>query len=129
MSDRARAGQLLGSVRLFALLMICSVILSGLPLPWSVAALAASVGAMVVGVRALATAVRLRVQGLPRVGLIAGLGLAALTLLMQLVVVVSWPLQWDYQQCRAGAITEQGQAACREELEDRISRLVPLDGG
>ena len=127
--DRAGAGQLLRSVRLFALLMISSVIVSGLPLPWSAASVVASVAAMVVGVKALTAAVRLRVQGLPRAGLIAGLGLAALTLLMQLVVVASWPLQWEYQQCRAGAITEQGQAACRQELEDRISRLIQLDGG
>lgn len=125
---RADAGQLLRSVRLFALLMISSVIVSGLSLPWSAASVVASVAAMVVGVKALTSAVRLRVRGLPRAGLIAGLGLAALTLLMQLVVVASWPLQWDYQQCLAGAITEQGQAVCRQQLEDRISRLIQLDG-
>lgn len=128
-SARAEAGQLLGGVRLFALLMISSVVASSLELPWSVASVLLSVAAIVVGVRALLTAVRLRVQGLPRIGLIAGLGLAGLTLLMQLVVVASWPLQWDYQQCRAGAITEEGEAACRQELDDRISRLSPLDGG
>lgn len=127
--SRAQAGELLGSVRLFALLMVCSVIVSGLQLPWSVAALAASVAAIVVGARALRTAVRLRVQGLARFGLIAGLGLAGLTLMMQLVVVASWPLQWDYQQCRAGALTQQGEAACRDQLEDRISRLSPFDAG
>ncbi len=125
---REDATRLWGTVRLFALLMIASVIASGLDLPWSVASILASMAAVVVGIRALMTAARLRVRGTPRVALIAGLGLAGLTLLMQLAVAATWPLQWDYQQCRAGAITEAGEAACQQELEERLSRLGQLGG-
>lgn len=124
--SKADAAKLLSGVRMFALLMICSVIAAGLELPWSVAAIGLSIGAIVVGARAVVLAARMSVQGLAKVGLIGGLALAALTLLMQLAVVASWPLQWDYQQCRAGALTEQAEIDCRTELEDRISRLSPL---
>ncbi len=126
--SRQDAGRLWGSVRLFALLMVCSVIASGLELPWSVASVAASLAAVVVGIRALTVAARLRVRGLPRVALISGLGLAALTLLMQLAVAATWQLQWEYQQCRAGAITEAGQTACQQQLEDGLNRLRELGG-
>lgn len=113
----ARAGR---TVRLFGVLLVASVLVSALPLPWRVAALVLAVGAAVAGVRALVAASRARLAG----GLVPMLAVGvALTLLLAtstLQTVLPWSVQVEREDCLRGALTHSAQAGCEQDYQDSV---------
>lgn len=117
-TDAARLGS---TVRSFALCMLAAVIASGLALPWSVGALVFTVVALVLGVLAMRLAVRTKAGTASLVWVTLGLALATVTLLVQVVWIVLWPVKWDYERCQDAAITLSAQDACDTSLRERLT--------
>ena len=110
------------SARLFLLLAICSLVMSGRPLPWGATSLLFSVPAVWVGLRALR---QHRAAGSGRGSTLAvsvGVGLAAFVVASQLLNLALWPVQWDYERCRARALGVNALERCDSE---RVQRLSP----
>ncbi|GEK22265.1 cytochrome d ubiquinol oxidase subunit II [Cellulomonas xylanilytica] len=108
--------------RLFAVLVLASVLVATLRLPWQAAALPFALAAIVVGVRALVVAVRARARGLGpllAVGLVISL---AWTLLLS-VQLALWPAQQDKQECLEGALTLGARSACETQFEKDLDDL------
>ena len=97
--------------RLFAVLILASVLVDTLRLPWKAAALPFALAAIVVGVRAIMVAVRARSRGLVplvTVGLVIGLFLT----FFLTVELALWPASLTKQDCLEGALTIGARNAC-----------------
>lgn len=109
------------SARLFLLLAICSLIMSARPLPWGATALLFSLPAVWFGVQAVR---HHRTAGSGRgttVAVSVGVGLATFVVLGQLLTLALWPVQWDYERCRAEALSVTALERCDAERADRLS--------
>ena len=110
--------------RLFAVLILASVLVDTLRLPWQAAALPFALAAIVVGVRAIVVAVRARSRGLApllTVGLVVGLSLTLL-LILQLAL---WPASLKKQDCLEGALTIAARNACETQFTQDVEELLP----
>lgn len=118
--------------RLFAVLVLASVLVGTLRLPWQVAALPFALAAIVVGVRALVVAVRARSRGLVPL-LSTGLVIALLWTFLLSVQLAVWPVQQAKQECLEGALTLGARAACEtqftQDLEDMRTSLQDRSTG
>ncbi len=124
--DPAGARRLAGLVLRFALLMLASLLVSRLPLPWGAAAPLLTLAALAVGVAALVQGVRARVRASSHVLVGLGLGLGVVVLLQQALVVALWPITVQLQECRDAALTIAADDACQADYERRIRDLTRL---
>lgn len=100
------------------LLLVCaSVIATGLPLPFGLAALLFLVPAFVVAVKVLAT------RGpQPRVLVSMMIALIVLITGVNLLRAAFYPIQLEYQECVLTAITQDGRAACDDKMQSDLLR-------
>lgn len=110
--------------RHFALLMLAGLLTLGMPLPWSVAALAFTVAALVVGTRALLAARRAGVRGGLVVSLSLGLAVSALVTLSFTSVFALWPVQLERQACVDRALTISATRVCEREFEQAVTERL-----
>ena len=108
--------------RLFAVLVLASVLVATLPLPWQAAALPFALAAMVVGVRAMVVALRARARGLAPV-LGVGLGIALLWTFSVSVQLAQWEPQQDKQECLERALTIGARSACETQFQQDLKDL------
>lgn len=121
----ARATRL---TRLFAVLVLASVLVETLRLPWKAAALPFALAAVVVGVRAVVVAVRARSRGLAPL-LAVGLFVALSWALLLTGQVATWPAQLDKEECLDGALTIGARSACETQYEQDVEELISSVGG
>jgi hypothetical protein len=110
----------------FGLLVLASLLVNGLDLPWQAAAIGFSVAAVVVGIQAVRAVARARMRTAATVFTSVGVGLAALMVIGQGLALAFWPLQADYQKCRRDALTISAQQQGQVDDERRnldLSRL------
>ena len=112
--------------RLFAVLVLASVLVDTLRLPWQAAALPFALAAIVVGVRAIVVAVRARSRGLVPV-LAAGLVIASSLTLLLSIQLALWPVSLERQGCLEGALTIGARNACETQYTQHLEDLrAPL---
>jgi hypothetical protein len=115
----ARAQRL---TRLFGVLVLSSVLVATLPLPWQAAALAFGLGALVVGVWALVVSGRARARGLTPM-IAVGVVIALFWSLLLGVQLALWPVQQDKQDCLQGALTITATNACDAQYLKDLDEL------
>jgi hypothetical protein len=116
-----RVGRL---IRQFGVWLVAGVLVTLLPLPWRVAAIAFLVGAAVTGVRALRAVLRSPLRGGLPAMLAAGLLLTGMVLVGSLGSLATWSVDADRQACLDGALTRTAQAACEREYRDGLDDLT-----
>ncbi|MGN8246539.1 hypothetical protein ACTHAM_000203 [Cellulomonas soli] len=118
--DEVLSARAARQARVFGLLVLASVLVSTLPLPWQSAALVFALGGLVVGARALVLTLRSGARG----GLPAALGLGvAVTLFWSFVaggMLLLWPVQAARQECVSQALTLTAQRACEQQFEQDL---------
>jgi hypothetical protein len=106
----------------FGVLVLASVLVAALPLPWRVASIAFAAAAVVWGVRAWVLAVRTRVRS----GLPVALGLGVLVACGWILVGVAWLSFWDaestHQDCVSHALTVSARQECAQQLDRDVQR-------
>lgn len=111
--------------RTVGVLLLGSVLVATLPMPWRVAAALFALAGLVLGVRALVTAVRARARG----GLPAMLALlvtmSAVWSLAVLTALSISPLLQEREECMAGALTVTAQKQCERAFTDGLQRPTP----
>ncbi|WP_372594515.1 hypothetical protein [Actinotalea sp.] len=107
------------------MLMLATLLVSGLPLPWQPAALAFGLPALVLGIRAIGRLVRAGLGRSPLIALLAG-GLAFTSLMMLTVgsSIALWSIQMENQRCVANALTISAQDACAESYQEALESAV-----
>lgn len=111
--------------RLFGVLILSSVLVGTLPLPWQAASLVFALAAIVVGAWALVAAVRSRGRGLVPM-LAVGSVLALVWTLYLSVQLTLWPVQQARQECLQRALTISATNACESQYEQEVrTRLDP----
>lgn len=116
----ARAQRL---TRLFGVLVLSSVLVATLPLPWQAAAVAFAIAALVVGVWALVVSIRGHARGLsPMIGV--GVVIALFWSLLLSVQLALWPAVQDKQECLQGALTITAQNACAAQYDKDLKDLL-----
>ena len=108
--------------RLFAVLVLASVLVATLRLPWQAAALPFAIAAVVVGVRAIVVAVRARSRGLAPV-LAVGLVISVLWTFSVTVLLAPWEAQQAKQECLERALTIGARNACESQFEKDLDDL------
>jgi hypothetical protein len=103
-------------------LVLGSVLVATLPLPWQAAGVLFAVAALVVGVRGLVVAGRARTRGLLPL-LAVGVVIALSWTLILGVQVALWPVQQDKQECLEGALTISATNACESQYEQDLDDL------
>ncbi|MGY4643301.1 hypothetical protein [Cellulomonas sp. URHB0016] len=124
--DADAAVRSIALARTTGLLVLATVVVMSLPVPWQVAALGFAPAAVVTSVRGLGVAVRGRVRGGVPAVLVMLLLVSGLLSLVSASMLVLWGPQRDHQQCLAGALTVTAKAQCeaqyRQDIEDwRVS--------
>ncbi len=115
----ARAQRL---TRLFGVLILSSVLVATLPLPWQAAGLAFALGALVVGVWALVVSGKARSRGLTPM-IAAGVVIALFWSLLLGVQLALWPVQQAKQECLEGALTITATNACDAQYTRDLDEL------
>ena len=108
--------------RLFAVLVLASVLVATLRLPWQAAALPFALAAVGVGDRAIVVAVRARSRGLAPV-LAVGLVISLSWTLLLSVQLALWPAQQNKQECLERALTIGAKSACETQFEKDLDDL------
>ncbi|KQR16861.1 hypothetical protein [Cellulomonas sp. Leaf334] len=121
-ADPEGAARATSLTRLFAVLVLASVLVATLRLPWQAAALPFVLAAVVVGVRAVVVALRARARGLAPV-LAVGLVISLLWTFSLLVQLAPWQAQQDKQDCLARALTIGARSACETQFEKDLDDL------
>ncbi|MFI2755164.1 hypothetical protein ACGIF2_17180 [Cellulomonas sp. P22] len=104
----------------FGLLMIATIVVSTLPLPWRAASLVFVVLAIVAGVRALVATRRARVRGALTPMLLVGLAFAGMLSLTLVTMLATWPVQQAHEECLRGALTVSARAGCDQTYEQDL---------
>lgn len=115
-------------LRLFLLLLVSSLLVLTLPLPFQAASVLFSAWAVVVGIRAVVAAWRggIRRVAVPLTAALVGIALwMTLSFALQLAL---WPVLQERQDCLREALTTSAREACeddyQQDVEDRLSRLL-----
>jgi len=108
----------------FALLLLATLLTSSLPLPWQVAGLVLAIAAIVVGVRAMISIIRLKLRTALAPALGIGLGVAVTMVFSLAVTLAVWPLQVERQECLAGALTIAAHDACEAAFQDALTERL-----
>ncbi|MDM7854231.1 hypothetical protein [Cellulomonas alba] len=109
----ARVTRLAGT---FGMLVVASLLVGTLRLPWRLAAIGFGVLAIVWGVRALTTAARSGFRGGLPVMLGIGVLVAGGWVLLNLVSLVSWDALRANQECSAQALTQTAHQECEQQF-------------
>jgi hypothetical protein len=113
--------------RLFGVLVLSSVLVATLPLPWQAAALVFALGALVIGVWALVVSVRAHARGLtPMIGV--GVVIALCWSFLLALQLALWPVAQDKQDCLEGALTITAQNACAAQYDEDLKNFVERAG-
>lgn len=104
--------------RTAGVLLVASVLVVGLPVPWQAAALPFALAAFVLGIRALVGAVRSRAQGALPAVLALLVGLAGMWVSLTAGTLLMWQVQTAHQECMAGALTVTAQQRCQDALDE-----------
>lgn len=108
--------------RVVGVLLLASVLVTALPVPWQLAAGLFALAALVLGVRGLVIAVRARARG----SLPTFLGiLVAMSAVWSLLVLASLsvlPMLRERQDCLAGALTITAEKQCQREFSQELER-------
>ena len=108
--------------RLFGVLVLGSVLVATLPLPWQAAGLLFAVAALAVGVRGLIIAGRARTRSWCRCSPSGSSSRCSWTLILG-VQLALWPVQQDKQECLEGALTISATNACETQYEKDLDDL------
>jgi hypothetical protein len=108
--------------RLFTVLVLASVLVTMLRLPWQAAALPFALAAIIVGVRAMVVTVRARARGLTPV-LAVGLVVSVLWTLSVAVTLAQWEPRQTKQACLEGALTIGARNACESQFQKDLDDL------
>lgn len=111
----------------FALFVLAGLLTMNLPVPWLVGSLAFTLGAIVVGYRALRFAWRsgLREQMAPL--LMFGLTFTMLIGMSTSGRLAMWPVEVDHQECLGRAVTISANELCEADYQDALKeRLADL---
>jgi len=115
---------------LFATLLVACFVTSWFPLPWSLATIPFALWAVVVGILALRHVRRTKEKGLVLPLLIVGLLSATMLVLSTAATLLVWPVQREWQECRAGAVTLEALEECdrqqRVDLENYLRERLGL---
>jgi len=116
----------------FGVLMLATLLVSSLPLPWQAAALLFAVAALVEGVRGLRSAWTSGVRGALVPMLVMGIGAASLLTVGTAGMLALWPIQMEHQTCLRDALTIASQEQCEnayqtslDSLRSRLSGVKP----
>ena len=120
--DPEQAARAQHLTRLFGVLILSSVLVATLPLPWQAAGIAFAVAALVVAVRALVVSARARSRGLTPI-IAVGVVIALFWSLLLGVQLALWPVQQDKQDCLAGALTITATNACDAQYVKDLDEL------
>lgn len=104
----------------FGLVMLASLLLSSVDLPWRILSVVVGVAALVVGVRALRTVWRAGIRGTLVAVLAAGMTMTVVLALSTLAVIPVWQVEMDRQQCLEQAITVTAESSCQTAYEKGI---------
>ena len=124
--DVARASRLIQHFGAFGL---AALVTFALPIPWNIASAVFALTATVVGVRALLAARRAQVGGGRVVAVGAGVGVAAVVVLMFVSAAPLLPLQLEYQDCRRAALTVSARATCDAAFQAELRERIRSFGG
>jgi hypothetical protein len=107
----------------FGLAMLATLLATGLPLPWKVAAAVFGLAAVVLGVIALRAVWRAGARGalIPVLG--TGLALSVLVLFGIVVVLLLWPVQAELERCQRDALTISASEQCQKDFDEAIENL------
>ncbi|MBO3083664.1 hypothetical protein [Cellulomonas fengjieae] len=108
--------------RLFGVLVLGSVLVATLPLPWQAASLVFALGGVAVGIRALVVAARAHSRSLLPM-LSVGVVIALSWTFLQAVQLAFWPVQQDLQDCLRSALTIEARTACESQYERDLEQL------
>lgn len=113
---------------LFLLLLVASLLVLSLPLPFQVASVVFSAWAVVVGARAVVAAWR---GGIRRAAVPLAAGLVGIAMWMTLsagLQLALWPVLLERQDCLREALTTSAREACEDDyqqaVEERLSGLL-----
>lgn len=113
---------------LFLLLLVASLLVLSLPLPFQVASVVFSAWAVVVGARAVVAAWR---GGIRRAAVPLAAGLVGIAMWMTLsagLQLALWPVLLERQDCLREALTTSAREACEADyqqgIEDRLNGLL-----
>lgn len=109
------------AVLVFGLLMLGAVLTAQIDLPWQLISPLLTIGAIVIGVRALITVFRQRLGGVIVVLLIGGLVLTGLLLLSSVGNLAMWDAQMERQQCLRSALTISAQDRCEQAYSEAVA--------
>lgn len=124
--DPAAARALSRTVARFALLMLAGLLCLQLPVPWQAAGLVFTALGLWTGIRAVRQAQTARMGGGLVVSLSLGLAMGGVLLLMQLALLAVWPAAFEFQECRARALTVRAEEECRRDYERWIEERSQL---
>ncbi len=96
----------------FAALLLLTLFLQGLDLPWRMLAVASGAAAGVFGVIALVAAWKSGIRGLTIPAVAVGTVMSILMAFSTLLLVFIWDIQMDFQECKGGAITVSAAEQC-----------------
>jgi hypothetical protein len=100
------------------------------PLPWSVLGVVLLLVATGVGSSGMSRARKVPWGRPMATSFGIGLVFAALLTIYSALLALQWPAQWEYQQCEAGALTNETADACLDAYrKDSISIMNRLVGG
>ncbi|WP_225753108.1 hypothetical protein [Actinotalea sp. Marseille-Q4924] len=130
--DPAAFEALRSRLGLFLLLLVASLLVLTLPLPFQAASIVFSAWAVVVGARAVAAAWRagIRRAAVPLAAALVGIAMwMTLSAALQLAL---WPVLQDRQDCLREALTTSARESCEDryqrDIEDRLNGLMrPAD--
>lgn len=110
--------------RLPTLVLLCcaTLFVSGLPLPFGLAALVFVIATIVVAVRVLAAP-----GAGPRVLAALAIVMAAMLGGLGLLRIAFYSAQFEYQECLQSAITEAGRATCDAQVREDIMTAPLLE--
>lgn len=111
--------------RTVGVLLLGSVLVATLPMPWRVAAVLFALAGLVLGVRALVTAVRARARGGLPAMLAVLVTMSAVWSLAVLTALSISPLLQEREDCMAGALTVTAQKQCERAFTDGLQRPTP----
>lgn len=116
----------------FATLLVACFATSWLPLPFSLATLVFAAWALVLGIMTLRRVLRAKERGLVVPMLVAGVFSAGMLIVSTGTMVLVWPVQQAWQECRTGAVTVEAVERCdrqqRADLEDHLRDVFGFAG-
>ncbi len=115
---------------LFATLLVACFVTTWLPLPFSLATLVFAGWALVIGIMTLRHVLRAKERGIVVPLLVVGIFSSVMLVASTGTVLLVWPVQQAWQECRAGAVTVEAVERCdrqqRQDLEEHLRGIMGL---